>query len=96
MMCKLVARLQIRFPKYVTNCYHGVRYLHENGTDIHADEELSLRVAAFSNNHVMIKYLIDNGANIDIAMDNAMKTCTVDVLEKYKNVQISCACCLEI
>lgn len=64
-------------------CYHGVRYLHENGFHMHTDVEYPLRIAAYRDDHMIIKYLIDNGADIDIAIKYATLRHTRNVLQKY-------------
>lgn len=71
-------------------CYHGVRYLHENGFKICGDDEQPLRVAASNNCHMIIKYMIDNGANVDVAIKYAYYQHTRDVLRKYHR-DVMCA-----
>lgn len=40
-----------------------VKYLVENGANIHADDESALEWAIIENNYDVVKYLIDKGAN---------------------------------
>lgn len=101
-MCKLVARLQIRFSKcaathnhiaaewlwhtykipwwmgFPIRCaaikghYHTICYLHENGVNIHADNERALRFAAECGHFQIVRYLHANGANIHACNDSAL------------------------
>jgi len=50
-----------------------VKFLHENGADIHTDEEASLRLASSNGNIEVVKYLVENGANIHAKNDLAFK-----------------------
>lgn len=120
-MCKLVARLQIRFLKctaandhilcisseWIWHCwftntlkpltyaikedyYHTVRYLHENGADIHVDKGYALRLAAWFGNFQIVQYSHENGADIhafdEYALQNAAQKNHYDIVRYlYEN-----------
>lgn len=101
-MCKLVARLQIRFLKCtaandhilcissewiwhtywlqfpiryaaIKGNYHTVRWLHENGANIHVFGECPLRYAIEYGHFQIVRYLHENGADIHAIKENALR-----------------------
>ena len=54
--------------------YNVVKYLIDNGTDIHFDDEYALRTSARNGYSKIIKLLIENGANINVGDDAVLMT----------------------
>ena len=50
-----------------------VRYLHENGADIHIDNEFALRWALKNGHHDIVRYLHEHGADIHAYNEDALR-----------------------
>jgi ankyrin repeat protein len=55
-------------------CVEIVEYLVENGADIHAENDVALRGAAFYGNLEVVKYLTEHGANIHVDNEYALRS----------------------
>ena len=74
-----------------------VQYLHQNGSDIHINNEEPLVIAVIHKRISIIQYLIDNKANINVAIRHAReydRKSAISVLEKIlqssnKNIKLN-------
>ena len=55
-----------------------VKYLVENGADIHAEKDYALRLAAYNGHLDVVKYLVEKGVNIHADGDYSLKLATVN------------------
>lgn len=51
--------------------FNVVRYLHENGADMHVRHENTIRTAALHGHLDIVRYLYENGANMQDALFHA-------------------------
>ena len=63
-----------------------VKYLVDNGADIHANDDCALRWAAEHGRLEVVKYLIDNGADIHARGDRALNFATKNVREYFHDL----------
>jgi hypothetical protein len=66
-----------------------MKYLIENGANIHEDRDYALRCMAHRNNFTMIKYLVEHGANINVYDGTVIRSLSskFDIItEKIKSV----------
>lgn len=62
-----------------------IKYLIENGFDIHNNDDMIFKKAAYTNNLEVVKYLVSNGANIDCDHGYALRSaCSLDYIEIAK------------
>ena len=65
------------------SAYNGhlevVKYLIENGVDIHARNDYALRLASYNGHIEMVKYLVEKGADIHASNDEALRWSTLQV-----------------
>jgi ankyrin repeat protein len=50
-----------------------IKFLVNNGADVHVDNEACLRYAAYKGNTEIVKFLLDNGADVHAENDHALK-----------------------
>lgn len=67
-----------------------VRYLHENGANIHVHDEWILKCAFYYGKFDVAKYLIENGANTRIVLEESKHNDIRGVYENLKRFTKSC------